>query len=368
MTDPCARPPTAKTSHPTSSDGWPATPTSSPSSSTATASPSTSAARADWPPANNARPYERCTPHADTRTVRSGSGRAGSITSTGGTTSARPEPGEPAALCRHHHLVHEGGWTLDRRGPHLTLRRPDGSPPSEGVTDRPQPAPARRRSAAVEADRLARRRPRGRRRDGGRRPALVRAAVPRARRSDRPTADQCRGQPTPGQDVERGPRLEPPTQIAAATPAGLRSGEPMSTGAADLSRSGPGPTTSALATAEEPTESAEDVTEATASATTAAATEQSAEDVAEPTEAATVTTAVLLGRRGAGTHARRGGRRRRRRRRRRRPPPPPPPPNDLPRYDISIGASSGSSLAIRPAPPPRSRPGHRDHPARRRAG
>jgi hypothetical protein len=31
-------------------------------------------------------------------------------------------------LCeRHHHLVHEGGWRLSRRGDGLDIHRPDGS-------------------------------------------------------------------------------------------------------------------------------------------------------------------------------------------------------------------------------------------------
>ena len=55
-------------------------------------------------------------------------------------------------LCRHHHrLVHEGGFTLQRRGDAVIFRRPDGR------RVRPVPAPARRGDAGCVTDENARR-------------------------------------------------------------------------------------------------------------------------------------------------------------------------------------------------------------------
>ena len=47
-------------------------------------------------------------------------------------------------LCeRHHHLVHEGGWSLElRRGRCIVLRRPDGTVSFDGVTTDRRPAAA----------------------------------------------------------------------------------------------------------------------------------------------------------------------------------------------------------------------------------
>ena len=66
----------------------------------------------------------------------SGSSTAGSITSRSGNTLGPTDLDNLVPICeRHHHLVHEGGWTLQlHAGRRITLHRPDGTISFDGVT------------------------------------------------------------------------------------------------------------------------------------------------------------------------------------------------------------------------------------------
>ena len=101
-----------------------------------TVSPSTSAANNASPPAINAEPCGRCTPPAPTPscTVRFDNCQIHHVVpwEHGGPTDLD----NLLPLCStHHHLVHEGGWTLtlhpDRT---IELRRPDGTTHYTGTT------------------------------------------------------------------------------------------------------------------------------------------------------------------------------------------------------------------------------------------
>ena len=126
-------------------DGCAATPRSSPSCSAATAFRSTWADPFAAPPANNVERCAPCTAPAPTPTAPCRSRRAKPTTSAGGgETSARPISHNLIPLCeRHHHLVHEGGWTLTMTPDRVTTwTRPDGVIAHHGrTTDR---TPARR--------------------------------------------------------------------------------------------------------------------------------------------------------------------------------------------------------------------------------
>ena len=72
----------------------------------------------------------QCTAPAVIRVARCRSSRAASITSAGGpATTARPTSTNLLPLCEaHHHLVHEGGWTLTMTPDRVvTWTRPDGT-------------------------------------------------------------------------------------------------------------------------------------------------------------------------------------------------------------------------------------------------
>ena len=88
------------------------------------------------PPPSSAGRCGRCTGPVGSPAVRCGSRTAGSITSPGGNTSAPRTSTICLPLCeRHHHHVHEGGWTLTLKPDRtITLRRPDGTLHHEAPT------------------------------------------------------------------------------------------------------------------------------------------------------------------------------------------------------------------------------------------
>ena len=127
---------TATRCRPTRCAACAATPTSCRSCSAATAWPSTWDGRSACARASSASLCGRCTAAVPIPVAASGSTTAASTTSDWWDHGGRTDLANLLPLCEaHHHLVHEGHWTLtvspDRT---ITLRRPDGSLHYEGNT------------------------------------------------------------------------------------------------------------------------------------------------------------------------------------------------------------------------------------------